>query len=156
MAVAWNPYANNMYQNSQGVYQNQMGAYGTQQQQQSQIVLPQQQVPQIDGPESINMLRMAPNSSVLLMEKNRAVIWLCMTDSLANVTSIPYDYSPHEDAPAIDVNTMEERLAALEAAVLRLEGMANGNQPDVSRDKSVKGGGNYGKSEPSQTNAAGH
>ena len=136
MAVAWNPYQQNTINN-----------YGLQ-----QNILPQQQVLQIDGPESIQQLRMYPNSSVLLMEKHRAVIWLCMTDSLGNITSNPYDYTPHEEKPAVDITTVEERLAALETNFSRLEGMLNGNQSYAGRVESNTSNGSHGKSKQTQAN----
>ena len=76
--------------------------------------LPQQQVVQANGKASIDALRMAPNSSVLIMDKTAPIVWLCTSDGLGNVTSVPYDIIPHKDPAPIDVNGLEDRIRRLE------------------------------------------
>ena len=82
---------------------------------QQQNVLPQQQVIQVNGKSSVDALRMAPNSSVLLMDTTAPMVWLCVSDGLGNVTSQPYDISKHQDKPQVDINTLEQRIANIEA-----------------------------------------
>lgn len=76
--------------------------------------LPPQQVIQANGKASIDALRMAPNSSALIMDKTAPIVWLCTSDGLGNVTSLPYDIVPHKEPAPIDVNGLEERIKRLE------------------------------------------
>ena len=89
-------------------------------------VLPQQQVLQANGKASIDAIRMAPNSSVLIMDQNDPIVWLCTSDGLGKVTSIPYDITPHKEPPPVDVHGMEERIANIENILMRWEEKING------------------------------
>lgn len=81
-----------------------------------QNVLPPQQVLQANGQASISAIRMAPNSSALVMDTTAPIVWLCTSDSLGNVTPVPYDITPHKaEAPA--ESGLEARLASVEASV---------------------------------------
>lgn len=80
-------------------------------------VLPPQQVLQANGKASISALRMSPNSSALIMDTTAPMVWLCTSDSIGNVTPVPYDISPHKDTPAPDVGSFESRLAAVESGL---------------------------------------
>ena len=89
--------------------------------------LPAQQVVTANGKESIDKLRMVPNSSVLVMDTTAPIVWLCVSDGLGNVTSEPYDISPHrEEQPESD---LEKRLAAIEE---QLKEVLNGKPDDGS------------------------
>ena len=87
-----------------------------------QNVLPPQTILQANGRESIQALRMSPNSSVYIEDAtNRNVIWKCVSDSLGNVTSTPFDISIHEDTPILSpesliaiVGEMNDRITKLE------------------------------------------
>lgn len=122
--------------------------------QQSQIVLPPQQVPRIDGKESINQLRMSPNSSILLMENNRAIVWLCTSDGVGNITPTPYDISPHQEEQPDDVDSLEQRVSKLEKILSEINlsgGNDNGAKSDVKPIKSEQNSGVNGESKAVQT-----
>lgn len=110
----------------QGMQQNQ-GMYSGMQQ---NNILPPQQVLQANGKASIDALRMAPNSSVLIMDSKEPIVWLCTTDGIGNVTSAPYDISPHKDPDPVDVNGLESRVASIENILTRLEEKLNGKPDD--------------------------
>lgn len=99
---------------------SQMQQFYPQQMQMTPAMLPRQQILRANGKDSIAALRMAPNSSVFVLDTTQPIIWYCETDSLGNVTSTPYDYAVHQDAPQKTddsrLTAIEERLAALEAA----------------------------------------
>lgn len=99
--------------------------YGYQQQnilpQFSQNVLPPQQILQAKGKASIDMIKMSPDSSVLIADETAPIVWKCTSDSLGNVTAIPFDITPHKDEEqkaqenlSIVVADIEERLKRLE------------------------------------------
>lgn len=112
---------------NQGMQQN-PGMYSGMQQ--NQNILPQQQVLQANGKASIDALRMAPNSSVLIMDSKDPIVWLCTTDGLGNVTSTAYDITPHKDPDPVDVNGLETRVASIESILTRLEEKLNGKPDD--------------------------
>ena len=85
--------------------------------QQNTQQLPQQTVIQVDGRASVEAIKMAPNSSVLLMDKSAPIVWLCTSDGLGNVTSTAYDITEHQDTPPVDVTSLEERVKILEEKI---------------------------------------
>lgn len=88
-------------------------------------MLPAQQVIQVNGKASVEALRMAPNSSVLVMDTTAPMVWLCTTDGIGSLTATPYDISIHiEETPE---SALEKRLTALEQ---RLMEVLNGKPDD--------------------------
>ena len=87
--------------------------------------LPAQQVVQANGKSSIDALRMAPNSSVLILDTTAPMVWLCTSDGLGNVTPIPYDITPHEEVK--QEADLEKRIAAIEE---KIEEVLNGKSND--------------------------
>lgn len=84
-------------------------------------ILPPQQIIQANGKRSIDVLRMSPNSSVLIADNTAPIVWKCMSDGLGNVTAEPFDISPHkteeqkkEDSIIVFLNSIDERLKKLE------------------------------------------
>ena len=86
-----------------------------------QNVLPPQQILQANGKQSIDALRMSPNSSVLIADNTAPIVWKCVSDGLGNVTAEPFDISPHKteeqiqkDNIMIALNDISSRLKTLE------------------------------------------
>lgn len=98
-------------------------------------VLPQQQVIQVNGKASVDTIQLAPNSSVLVMDISAPLVWLCVSDGVGRVTATPYDISIHQDKPAPDTANIEQRIAALEAAIAEMEERTNAKS-NASRVKS--------------------
>lgn len=59
--------------------------------------------------------QMAANSGVIAMDDTAPLVWLCQVDGAGCRTTQPFDISPHKEAPAVDVQSLEERIARLEA-----------------------------------------
>ena len=85
-------------------------------------ILPQQQILQANGKQSIDALRMAPNSSALIADSTAPIVWRCMSDSLGNVTAEAFDIIPHkseeqiaQDNLTMTISNINERLSRLEA-----------------------------------------
>lgn len=112
----------NPYQNYQGYqpYQN---------------ILPQQQIIQVNGKSSVDTIKLAPNSSILVMDTSAPIVWMCVSDGVGNVTSTPYDISVHHDAPQPDMNSIEARLTNIESIVAGIEEKIN-VKPNVKSTKS--------------------
>lgn len=93
---------------------------------QAQNVLPQQQILQANGKDSINAVRMAPNSSVYIEDTTvQNLVWKCVSDSLGQVTAKPFDLTPHEEAPIIDNNGLLAIVGQMNDRLTKLEGIAN-------------------------------
>jgi hypothetical protein len=85
-------------------------------------ILPQQQIIQVNGRASVETMQLAPNSSLLAMDTSAPIVWMCVSDGIGKVTATPYDITVHKDAPPADVQSIEQRLAAIEAAIAEMEG----------------------------------
>ena len=90
------------------------------------MFLPQQQVLQANGYASVSAMKMAPNSSVLVMDTTAPIVWLCTSDGLGNVTATPYDISPHKQPESI-----EDRLAAIESIIAKWGEKNESNDADA-------------------------
>ena len=97
-----------------------------------QNILPPQTVIQVNGKASIDALKMSPNSSVLLMDSNEPIVWLCTSDGIGNVTPVPYDITPHKDVPPVDVGNLESRVANIETILTNLFGGVKDGKSDVT------------------------
>lgn len=86
--------------------------------------LPAQQIIQVNGKASVDTIQLAPNSSVLVLDTSAPLVWMCVSDGVGRVTSVPYDISVHQEASAV-VTPMEQRMDAVEAALTRLEAQIN-------------------------------
>ena len=87
-------------------------------------VLPQQsQIIRVNGKNGAEAFRMAPNSSILLMDENDPIVWLKTSDGAGYCTVTPYTIAPYQSEPPVDVNSLENR-------VKRLEDMLNAKSDD--------------------------
>lgn len=68
----------------------------------------------VNGRNGAEMFQMAPNSNHLLLDDTAPIVWLVQTDGAGYKSLTPFDISPHKDAPAIDINSLESRIKALE------------------------------------------
>lgn len=95
---------------------------------------PRYEIIHVNGQNGAQALQMAPNSNAIVMDDTAPLIWLCQTDGAGYKTVQAFDISPHKDAPAVDVSSLEERIA-------RLEGIINGKSAEsVSARKSISKG----------------
>ena len=141
--MMYNPYQANPFGGFQSPF-SPMVPQAQPQQAPAANTLPPQQILQANGKASIDALRMAPNSSVLIMDTTAPVVWLCATDGLGNVTATPYDIKTHVDPAVAATEGLEARVAAVEATVntilARWEEMSNGGKPDASGTKQQQDG----------------
>ena len=87
----------------------------------SNNILPPQQILQANGKASIDALRMAPNSSVLIADNTAPIVWKCVSDGLGNVTADPYDISPHKSQEQIERDNLTITLQSIESRIKSLE-----------------------------------
>ena len=85
----------------------------------------QQTIPTANGRESVNNIKLAPNSSMLIADSTLPIIYRCVSDSLGNVTVCSFDISPHKDAEEIKKEQNDIILADLVRRIERLENESN-------------------------------
>lgn len=100
-----------------GAYNAPYQGYGNYYNQQPQQQAPRYEVIHVNGQNGAQALQMAPNSNAIVMDDTAPMIWLCQTDGAGYKTVQAFDISPHKETPAVDVRSLEERIARLEAAI---------------------------------------
>jgi len=60
---------------------------------------------------------MGPNSKILLLDEHEPIVWLVQTDGAGYKTVKPYNVTPREVPPPVNINSLEERIAALEEKI---------------------------------------
>lgn len=85
------------------------------------------QITRVNGRNGAEAFRLAPNSSILLMDENDPIVWLKQTDGAGYATVTPYSIAPYQAAAPVDVNSLEER-------VKRLEEKLNAKSDDANAD----------------------
>ena len=76
--------------------------------------LPRYEVIQVNGENGVNAFQMGPNSSVLLLDTSAPIVWLVQTDGAGYKSKTPYDITPHQAVPPVDINQLQQRVAQLE------------------------------------------
>lgn len=87
-----------------------------------QPILPPQQILSARGKNSIDKLRMSPNSSILVADETAPIVWKCTSDGLGNVTAEPYDITPHKTEEQIQQENLFAILATIDERLKKLEG----------------------------------
>ena len=96
---------------------------------------PRYKITQVNGRAGAESFRMAPDSDYLLLDSTAPIIWFVKTDGAGFLTAIPFDYSPHVDAPPVDLNDLVSRLTALEA---KFNGKSNSGTNKQHRNNNSK------------------
>lgn len=78
---------------------------------------PHYDIIKVKGQNGADAFQMAPNSKVLLLDENDPLVWFVQTDGAGYKTVIPYTITPFQPAPPVDLNSLEQRLAALEEKI---------------------------------------
>lgn len=117
-------------------YQNPFfNPYGFMQPQIAQQVQPQMQIVKVSGENGAKAFSMGANSSALLLDESGLMVWLCTTDGGGYKTVSAYDITPHQNAPAPDYGSLENRIQNVEK---RLEELTNVNARNTSANRKGK------------------
>lgn len=98
------------------------GGTGMQQPQQCQIT-------RVNGRNGADAFRMAPNSTILLLDENDPIVWLKQTDGAGYATVTPYQVSPYKPETPVNVSELENRVKRLEERLNAKPDDANAGQP---------------------------
>lgn len=80
-------------------------------------VLQRNEVVKVNGANGANALNMPPNSSMLALDLNDPIVWLCQSDGAGYKTVTPYEIKPYQPKAPIDVELLEQRIMKLEEQV---------------------------------------
>ena len=83
------------------------------------------QIIKVNGEAGARNLHLAPNSSILLLDENNPIVWFIQADGAGYFNPIPYDLTPHQAAPQIDLNQLGENLNQIDTRLKRVEEMLN-------------------------------
>lgn len=78
---------------------------------------PHYSITQVHGQNGAEAFQMAPNSKTLLLDDTDAIIWFVQTDGAGYKTVTPYSIAPYQPAPIIDINSLNDRITALEEKI---------------------------------------
>ena len=76
-----------------------------------------QEVTKVNGENGARAYSIGPDSSALLLDSSGLLVWLVTTDGAGYKSVAPYDISPHQEAPAPDFSTLEQRISRLEVII---------------------------------------
>lgn len=76
-----------------------------------------QEVIRVNGAGGANAYQLMPNSSALLLDETAPIVWLVTTDGAGFKTTQPYEIKPYTPQTPVDANSLEERIARLEAKI---------------------------------------
>ena len=102
--------------------------------------MPRQEVTRVNGRNGALSLQLPPNSSVLVLDETAPLVWLCQTDGAGYLSAAPFDIAPHQEAPQINMNDLNARIA-------RLEEIVNG-KPDAGSSKQKRKGDGADSEQP--------
>ena len=123
-----NNWLDNSAVNPQGIGVNNNNNFGPRVGFNFQAPLPHYQIIEVSGENGVDAFQMGPNSSVLIADITAPIVWLVRTDSAGyKYVKVPYDITPHQAVPPVDVNSLEQRVKTLEDL------LANGKQQSNSK-----------------------
>jgi hypothetical protein len=82
-----------------------------------QIQQPVQQVTKVNGENGARAYQIGANSSALLLDESGLMVWLVTSDGAGYKTVSAYDITPHQNVPAPDYGSLEDRIKRLEETV---------------------------------------
>lgn len=72
------------------------------------------EIPHVNGQNGAQAYQMPSNSSVLLLDDNAPIVYLVKTDSACYKTITPYTISEYKPKPPVDMESLLNRIEALE------------------------------------------
>lgn len=78
---------------------------------------PRQEIIRVNGENGARAFQMAPNSNAILLDETAPLVWVVQTDGAGYKTVTPYNITPYQAEPPVDVRALDERIRRLEETV---------------------------------------
>lgn len=88
----------------------------------------------VKGEEGAKAFRMAPYSKAILVDETAPMVWFAQTDGAGYLTVTPYDITPHQVQPPVNLNDLEARIKRLEENYVQ---QSNSSKPRKQRQQPV-------------------
>lgn len=92
---------------------------------------PQMEIPKVNGEESARAFQIGANSSVILMDNNKPLIWVVVTDASGYKTVTPFTIAPYTPEQPITTTDLDNRLQSITERLNKLEERMKANEPDT-------------------------
>ena len=113
-------YSNPLYNPMINPYLTPQGQYAQQ---------PRQEVVKVNGENGARAFPLGANSSAMLLDTSGTLVWLVTSDGAGYKTVTPFDITPHQEAPAPDFGSLEERITRLEEKINGYTGNLTASEP---------------------------
>lgn len=90
---------------------------------------PRQEIIRVNGENGARAFQMAPNSNAILLDETAPLVWVVQTDGAGYKTVTPYNITPYQAEPPVDVKALDERIRRLEETVNAKSDSINVKQP---------------------------
>lgn len=113
---------------------------------QAQLPAPTMEIPKVNGEESARAFSIGPNSSVILMDNDKPLIWVVVTDASGFKTVTPFVISPYTPEQPVNAETLKGEMDSICDRLNKLEERMNGYaQSDTKSSGKVKSGNGIDK-----------
>lgn len=106
------------------------------QQPQSMMYAPRYEIIKVKGQAGARNIRMAPNSNTLLLDQTAPLVWYAQTDGTGYLTVTPFDVTPHQAQPQVNINDLSERVSKLQEAIANVQQSNFGAKQSAKRKQS--------------------
>lgn len=112
----------------------------------------QQEIVRVNGKEGAEAYRMAPNSSVLLLDETAPLVWCKMTDGAGYPTMTAYEITPYTPPAPPDYSTIDARMAQIETTMQQMQQLLTkmeglNNEPNTGSNSRKKPAANESNSD---------
>lgn len=91
------------------------------------------EIPHVNGQNGAMAYQMPSNSSILLLDDNSPIVYLVKTDSACYKSITPYEIREYKPKPPVDMESLLNRLDALERRVNESDIKSNQSSSDSTR-----------------------
>ena len=90
-----------------------------------QLPAPTMEIPKVNGEESARAFNIGPNSSVILMDNDKPLIWVVVTDASGFKTVTPFTITPYTPEQPVNAETLKGEMESISDRLTRLEERMN-------------------------------
>lgn len=74
----------------------------------------QSEITRVNGEAGARNIRLQPNGGALRLDETAPILWVIQADGAGYTTATPFTITQYQQAPAIDLNSLESRVKKLE------------------------------------------